>query len=126
MSITQQIQTAYQSATSYPDLVKKLIAIGVEGYTVEVSTGIIFYRFIEGETHIHLSNNHPATIATHFSEELTIKAVRDNQQGKTDYPGFMSDIAQAGVRFYEATFTGDNKRVTYIGNGGYYEEKIPV
>jgi pimeloyl-ACP methyl ester carboxylesterase len=126
MAIEEQIQTAYKLAANYPDLVKRLIAIGVEGYTVEVSIGIILYRFANGVTHIHLNSNEPAIVARDFSEVLTIKAIRDNQQGKTDYRAFMSGIAQAGVRFYEATFVGNKKRVTYIGVGGYYEELIPV
>ena len=37
----------------------------------------------------------------------------------------MNEIAEAGVLFYEATLNGQNKRVTYIGIGGSYEEQIP-
>jgi hypothetical protein len=37
----------------------------------------------------------------------------------------MNEIAEAGVRFYEATLSGQRKRVTYIGSGGSYEEMIP-
>ena len=64
-------------------------------------------------------------IADTFNQEKTIQAIRNNQQGKTDYPTFMTQISEAGVRFYEATLTGANKRVTYIGSGGFYEETIP-
>lgn len=121
----EQIQEAYKTATSYPDLVFKLITIGVQSYTVHVATGIILYRFDGGAHELHQQNSIDRKVADDFSRELTIMAVRDNQQGKTDYPGFMNDIAKAGVQFYEATFTG-NLRVTYIGAGGFYEEAIPV
>ena len=66
----------------------------------------------------------PRSIEAQFNEGKTIVAIRDNQQGKSDYPTFINDIARAGVRFYEATLNGNNKRVTYIGGGGSYEELI--
>jgi uncharacterized protein YbcV (DUF1398 family) len=64
-------------------------------------------------------------ISSSFNRQAVIQAIRDNQQGKTDYPSFLNDIAKAGVRFYEATLEGSRKRVTYIGTGGSYEELIP-
>ena len=121
-----KIKDAYSSAKNYPDLVAKLIAIGAQSYTVDVSTGTILYRFADGENLIHPGITEPRLIRTVFNKELTIEAVRHNQQGKTDYPSFMDEIAIAGVRFYEATLTGTKKRVTYIGNGGFYEEVIPI
>jgi len=126
MNIDEKIQEQYKTATSYPDLVLKLIAIGVQSYTVDVATRIILYRFSDGENVIHNNSNEPVLVETAFDKELTVKAIRDNQQKKTDYPGFMKDIANAGVRFYEATLIGKNKRVTYIGIGDRYEETIPL
>lgn len=125
MILAEQINEAYQTATSYPNLVAKLISIGVQSYTVEVSTGITLFRFNIGFHELHLQNNVARTVNDNFHYDLTIKAVKDNQQGKTTFPEFLNDIAKAGVRFYEATFTG-NLRVTYIGAGGFYEEPIPV
>ncbi len=125
MLLQEQIQEAYKTATNYPDLVFKLITIGVQSYTVQVATGIILYRFDGGAHELHQQNCVARRVADDFNKELTIKAVRDNQQGKSDYPGFMNDIAKAGVQFYEASFIG-NLRVTYIGLGGHYEEAVPV
>jgi len=126
MEKLEQIQNAYKVATGYPDLVKKLVELGVQSYTVEVSSEIVLYRFDDNKTALLDKAHLPKTIAENFDRELTIQAVRDTQQGKTGYPAFMNDIAKAGVRFYEATLSGENKRVTYIGVGGHYEEKIPV
>jgi hypothetical protein len=125
MILAEQINEAYQTASSYPNLVAKLISIGVQSYTVEVSTGITLFRFNIGVHDLHLQNNIARAVNDDFSYDLTVKAVKDNQQGKTTFPEFLNDIAKAGVRFYEATFTG-NLRVTYIGAGGFYEEAIPV
>lgn len=126
MQVHNQIQEVYKTASNYPDLVKKLIAIGIASYTVEVSTKTILYRFSNGELHLQPGGIEPLTIAKEFNEQNTIQTIRNNQQGKTDYLGFINEIANAGVRFYEATLNGINKRVTYIGFGGFYEEAISV
>lgn len=118
------IQVAHQNAKSYPDLVSKLIAIGIESYTVEVVTGTILYRLANGENILHF-NNDARNIQENFSEEKTVQAIRNNQQGKTDFSTFMNEIAVAGIRFYEATLNGTNKRVTYVGSNGSYQEMIP-
>ena len=118
------IQVAYQNATNYPDLVSKLIAIGIQSYTVDVVTGTILYRLPNGENILHF-NNGARNIEENFSEEKTVQAIRNNQQGKTDFSTFINEIAIAGIRFYEATLNGNNKRVTYIGSNGSYQEMIP-
>ena len=126
MNTETKIKDAHATAKNYPDLASKLVLAGVESYTVDTATGIILYRLAEGETFLKFSGGPLRAIAISFSEMLTIRAVRDNQQGKTDFPGFMNDIAAAGVRFYEAVLTGNRKRVIYIGTGGSYEELIPI
>lgn len=118
------IQVASQNATNYPDLVSKLIAIGIQSYTVDVVTGTVLYRLANGENILHF-NNGERNIEAKFSEEKTVQAIRNNQQGKTDFPTFMNEIANAGIRFYEATLNGNNKRVTYVGSNGSYQEMIP-
>ncbi len=124
MELQHKIEEAYTAAENYPDLVIKLIAIGVESYTVDASTTIILYRMADGVTVLHGSNQELRTVAERFSESGCKQAVKNNQQGQTDFPGFMDEIAVAGVRFYEATLTGLHKRVQYIGVGGSYEELI--
>lgn len=124
MDVNEQIEEAYKSAKNYPDMVGRLISAGINSYTVDTNTGTILYRLNEGKHVLH-SGTFNRDISAVFNESETIKAIRDNQQGKTDYPGFMNAIAKAGVRFYEATLEGDDKRVTYVGANGYYEERIP-
>lgn len=126
MSTDETIQAAYATAKNYPDLAQKLVNTGVQSYTVEVSSGAILYRLDAGETSLHLKKTEPKAISSMFDTTQTIQAIRDNQAGKTDYAEFMNAIARAGVRFYDAILTGVNKRVIYIGLGGYYEEKIPI
>lgn len=125
MNITA-IEQVYKTSKNYPELVTKLIELGIESYSVEVSTSMILYRLPEGNTILHLNDIEPRNIAKQFDKQKTIQAVKNNQQGKTDYPAFMQEIANAGVRFYEATLIGNSKRVSYIGSGGNYDEAIPV
>lgn len=125
MTDNDKIQNAYKSAANYPDLAKRLGDIGVRSYTVDTASGTILYRLEDGKNVIHLGGIPARGIAADFDEKKTIEAIRNNQQGKTHYPGFMNEIANAGVRFYEATLMGQNRRVTYIGIGGFYEEPIP-
>lgn len=125
MEPNTQLQEAYKTSKSYPELVSKLIVIGIHSYTVDVATSTILYRLPAGETILQPGSITPRNISPTFNQEETITAIRNNQQGKSDYPTFMNEIAQAGVRFYEATLSGDKKRVTYIGSGGHYEEIIP-
>jgi len=125
MENNDKIKECYKAASNYPDLAKRLNQIGVESYTVDTASGTILYRFNGGENILHPGTISARIIKENFNEQKTIQAIRNNQQGKTDYPGFMNEIAEAGVRFYEATLNGQNKRVTYIGIGGFYEEAIP-
>jgi len=124
MNVLVNIQQAYQQAKNYPDLVRKLIAIGIHSYTVDVTTGTILYRLSGGVNALHEGTSASREISSPLIRQAVIQAIRDNQQGKTDYPSFLDDIAKAGVRFYEATLEGQRKRVTYIGKGGSYEELI--
>ena len=126
MEIADEIKSAYTTSKNYPEIAEKLIDAGVLSYTVDVPTGITLYRLENGSLHLHTTTNERREITKNFDRELTIQAVRDNQQGKTDYIGFINGIANAGVRFYEATLNGSSKRVTYIGIGGFYEELIPI
>ncbi len=125
MELHEKIAGCYKAASNYPDLAKRLNQIGVASYTVDTASGSILYRFDAGKNVLQPGNISPRTVNENFGEQKTIQAVRNNQQGKTDFTGFMNEIAAAGVRFYEATLVG-NKRVTYIGIGGSYEEKIPL
>ena len=125
MEHNEKITACYKVATNYPDLAKRLNQIGVSSYTVDTASGIILYRFDAGENVLHQGNIPARIIKDNFDKQKTIQAVRNNQQGKTDFPGFMNEIAEAGVRFYEATLSGVNKRVAYIGSGGLYDELIP-
>jgi len=119
------IQETSKTARSYPELAKIYHEIGIESYTVDTATDIICYRMANGHIVLNHPKHEPRIVATAFSKEAVIKAIEANIAGQTTYPEFMQAIAKAGVRLYEATLIGNNKRVTYIGITGSHEEKIP-
>ncbi|WP_317898726.1 DUF1398 family protein [Aurantibacillus circumpalustris] len=123
--LQNKIKAIYQVSKTYPDLVHALIRLGIQSYTVDVATGITLYRLEGGKSSLHSSELAQRVVEAEFNKELTVQAVKTTQQGKSTYPEFMNEIAKAGVRFYEATLNGNQKRVTYIGSGGSYEELIP-
>lgn len=123
-TILTALQQLGASAKSYPDLVKGMIGLGIESYTVDVATGTTLYRLAAGELALR-EGQALRDIAPAFNNDATIQAVKDSQAGKINYPQFMDAIAQSGVRFYESTLVG-TPRVTYIGTGGCYEEEISI
>lgn len=124
MNIAEKIEESYKESKNYPELVGKLIGLGVLNYTVDVNTGLTLFRFADGVTFLNRAHISNRKVNENFSREATFMAVKNTQQGKTTYPEFMDEIAAAGVKFYEATLSG-KKRVTYIGAQGEYEEEIP-
>ena len=125
MITLQDIQTVSQTATSYADLAKKYADIGIQSYTVDVSTDVICYRLAEGELLINYSEHQPKVIAPAFNKTKVIQAIEASVAKRITYPEFMQLIAQAGVFFYEATLIGNNRRVTYIGISDSHIEQIP-
>ncbi|HSZ71045.1 MAG TPA: DUF1398 family protein [Cytophagaceae bacterium] len=121
-----QLESAAKSATSYPELVKIYISLGIVSYTVDAATDIICYRLAEGQTIVKHPGQEARSIAKEFDKDAVVAAIHANIAGQSNYHQFMQAIAQAGVHFYEATLNGNNKRVTYIGRSGSHEESIPV
>ncbi|MBK7934580.1 MAG: DUF1398 family protein [Acidobacteria bacterium] len=121
-----QINNAYVGATSYPDIIRSLISLGVASYTAEAATDVTVFRLAGGITVVRYSNSE-SRVPTRDLDAAEVKnAILANQQGRSDFKGFMDQIARAGVRFYEATLIGDNRRVEYFGIGDSHVEAISI
>lgn len=121
-----EINNAYVVATSYPEIVRNLFALGVESYTVDAATDVTIFRIAGGETVTRYSNDEFRVPAKDFDATEVKNAIVAKQTGESDYHGFMDHIARAGVRLYEATLIGDNKRVEYFGIGDSHVEAISI
>ncbi len=121
-----QINKAYVGATSFPEIVRNLIALGIESYAVDAATDLTIFRLAGGKTVARYSNAEFRVPAKNFDPGEVRNAIVANQNGESDYHGFMDHIARAGARLYEATLTGENKRVEYFGISESLMEGIPI
>ncbi|MES2478064.1 MAG: DUF1398 family protein [Bacteroidota bacterium] len=126
MTIDEKIHQAYSDSSNYLELVQMLIAAGVQSYTVDVATDIKLYHLNDHSTVLHSQEKAPRVITDAINVERVKECIKASQARQMSYADFMPAIAEAGVRFYDAVLAGPNKRVNYIGNGGNYEELIPI
>jgi uncharacterized protein YbcV (DUF1398 family) len=126
MMTIDEINKVYVRATSFPKIVRNLMALGIKSYTVDGATDVTIFRLSAGITIVRYSNAEFRVPAKDFDAKQLRNAIVANQTGESDYHGFMDHIARAGVRLYEATLTGDNKRIEYFGIGESHVEAIPI
>jgi len=120
----KQLQEARSSAKNYPDLVKKLKEIGVKGYIFEVASQISIYRYID-ETFFVKSHGDKRNLKINFefNAEKVKEAIINNQKGLTDFPTFLKEISNAGIKVYDADF--EKMVVSYYGTRNVHVEIIP-
>lgn len=124
MNFSNKIKSTFLTSTSFQHLATQLINLGVQSYTVEVSSGITLFRVERGGRYLLQEEIAIRKVSIYLDIEKVQKAIKKNQLGKSSYTVFMDEIAKAGVRFYEVVLNGDDKRCIYIGLGGTYEEKF--
>jgi len=101
---------------TFPQVVQRLLAAGVESYLVDLRSGQDTVYLNEDTTltaPLHLDYG---AIAQEFSKPGIIAAIRAAQRDEIRYPEFMRRAAAAGVVAYWAMLTG--KRVIYFGRQG--------
>jgi len=121
-------QCADASATGtlrFPDLVQRLVAVGVERYLVD---------YIRGETTYYLGDDSTQTLlaaqihdrpANDFDPSALQAAIAGAQAGRLDYPAFSRAALAAGCVGYIAALSG--RRVVYFGrNGDCHVEPFPA
>lgn len=101
---------------SFPEVVRALVAVGVERYHADLLRGEkIFYRR-DGENELVPSHPPGQAPATEFSADGIAAALRAVQGGTIKYREFCSRIASAGCVGYMAFL--DGRRVHYYGRTG--------
>ena len=110
---------------SYPEYVQKLKAIGVSNYEVRVENHNRKFTSITGQE-LLLTGDLPEVIcADEFNKEGIKSAILHNQNGLTDFPGFLKEIGTAGVHNYLADLGA--MKILYLGAkaSDLYSEVIP-
>ncbi|HTV06946.1 MAG TPA: hypothetical protein VME86_16370 [Acidobacteriaceae bacterium] len=117
-------RSAGESIT-FPEVVQKLITVGVEFYYADLYQHTKTYYFPSGEAYTTQSPelpNHP--VSDRFSAEGVSAAVKMIQRGEIQYREFLRLIRAAGTASYAVYIAG--KRAIYTGRqGDSYTEWFP-
>ncbi|NEU08044.1 DUF1398 domain-containing protein [Flavihumibacter sp. R14] len=128
MQLTEQlIHDIEQQALglSYPRYVQKLKEIGITNYEVRVKNHNRKFTSYKGQE-LLLTGDLPEVICADEYNRAAVKAaVRRTQEGLTDYPEFLKELAAAGIHNYLADL--DSMKILYMGKnaGDLYTEAIP-
>ena len=109
---------------TFPQVVRKVMEIGVESYFVDLVGARKTYYLADGETHTEPMILKLNPIAANFSVSELVAAIRGAQADSVRYPEFVKRSTAAGVIGYWAFLVG--KKVIYFGRKGeQHIEKFP-
>ena len=108
----------------FPEVVRRLMEVGVESYFCDLARGEEIFYMADGETHREKMVLPLRAIAEGFSSTDLVAAIRGAQTDTIRYPEFMTRSAAAGVIAYWAFLTG--RKVIYFGRKGeFHIEEFP-
>jgi uncharacterized protein YbcV (DUF1398 family) len=109
---------------TFPEVVTKLMTVGVEQYHADLIRSEKTYYLPNGESLVTPADRPDGTAPQAFSAEGVQAAVRAIQQGDIDYREFCRRIIAAGCVSYVVSIAG--KRAIYSGRtGDCYVEHFP-
>lgn len=109
---------------TFPEVVTKLLAAGVESYHVDLVRYEKRYYMPDGQSHLEKMDFNASQAALKFDTEKVQQALQMIQAKKITYSEFLIEILSAGCIYYVAYLTG--KRVIYFGRTGeYHVERFP-
>ncbi len=109
---------------NFPQIVERLIAIGVERYHADYSRQEITYYLLDGDSVVVAAPHDVHSTSTEFSATAVESAVRQSQRGEHSYADFVRKTMEAGCVGYFVQITG--RRAIYFGrNGDSHVELFP-
>ena len=122
--LQQVCRQSLAAQITFPQVVGKLLAEGVESYHADLVRHEKRYYMPNGETHVEPTAFPHGTAAPRFCAETVQATVRTIQRGEIDYPEFIRRVLAAGCVYYVVYLTG--KKVVYFGrDGATYTEPFP-
>jgi uncharacterized protein YbcV (DUF1398 family) len=123
--VIREVTAATQQGNmTFPQIVGKLLAEGVESYCVDFAAGRKTFYATNGETLTESMILKLDPVAEEFSTASLVAAIRGAQADTVRYPEFVQRSTAAGVVGYWAFLTG--KQVIYFGRKGeLHIEKFP-
>ncbi len=108
----------------FPEVVRRLLAVGVESYFVDFASSKETFYLSDGQTHVERMSLPISPVAEEFSNEGIVAAIRGAQADTIRYPEFVKRSTAAGVIGYWAFLTGN--KVVYFGRKGeMHVEEFP-
>jgi uncharacterized protein YbcV (DUF1398 family) len=101
---------------TFPEIVGRLNALGVERYHADFSRGEITYYFPDGDSLVVPTPHAAHPTGTEFSATAVEAAVRQSQRYEHTYPDFIRKTMAAGCVGYFVQITG--RRAIYFGRRG--------
>jgi uncharacterized protein YbcV (DUF1398 family) len=109
---------------NFPEVVRKLSAIGCEQYHADLHRREKTYYMPDGESYVRPLDVGSERIGPVFSTDGVVAALRAVQSKEISYPQFLALIVEAGCVGYFVHLTG--KRAVYMGRSGdSYVEFFP-
>ena len=113
--VTECSHGSHEGRLSFPEVVRKLMGVGVERYHADLSRGERTYYMPDGSSHV-VAGEDGADAAREFSPAGIEAALRAIQAKKIDYRQFCAAILAAGCVGYFVCLTG--RRAVYFGRQG--------
>lgn len=108
----------------FPEVVRRLLASGVESYFVDFARGKMTFYALEDGVHVEKMIVALGAVAGEFSLPGIVAAIRGAQTDTVRYPEFVALATAAGVIGYWVYLTG--KKVIYFGRKGeVHVEEFP-
>jgi uncharacterized protein YbcV (DUF1398 family) len=123
-AIHQVLAESQAGELIFPEVVRRLLELGVESYFCDLAAGTETFYMRDGRTQMEKMTLTMAPIAEEFSQSGVLAAIRAAQADTIRYPEFAKRSAAAGVIGYWAFLTG--RRVIYFGRKGEsHTEEFP-
>ncbi len=123
--IHQVLSETQAGKLNFPEVVRRLLEVGVESYFCDLASAQETFYMRGGETHLEKMFLPIDPIAEDFSASQLIAAIRGAQADTVRYPKFVQLSAAAGVIAYWAFLTG--RKVIYFGRKGeVHIEEFPA
>ena len=113
-----------QGTITFGEVVKNLLAIGVESYDADLVRMEKTYYMPNGETHIEELEFRGPVIAQDFKEQEVVAALKAIQKQEINYVEFLNRILKAGTTRYIVFLTG-KKAIYYGRKGEFHVENFP-
>jgi uncharacterized protein YbcV (DUF1398 family) len=109
----------------FPEVVRSLVAEGVESYYADLVRMEKTFYTPGGETHVEKMDFPVLPVGLEFDQTEVLSAIRASQAGTQKYPEFLHRVIVAGATSYKVFLAG--RKAIYFGRKGeLHVENFPA